>query len=70
MRTEASAGMLTPEREDHLRRKSVLGRMVEPQDVAAAVGILVGDTTRAVTGAVIRVDAGYGVLEGGPSSRA
>jgi enoyl-[acyl-carrier-protein] reductase (NADH) len=32
--------------------------------------MLAGDTTRAVTGAVIRVDAGYGVLEGGPSSRA
>jgi 3-oxoacyl-[acyl-carrier protein] reductase len=62
--------MLTAEREDHLRRKSVLGRMVEPHDVAVAVAMLAGDTTRAVTGAVIRVDAGYGVLAGGPSSRA
>jgi 3-oxoacyl-[acyl-carrier protein] reductase len=70
VRTEASAGMLTAEREDHLRRKSVLGRMVEPHDVAVAVAMLAGDTTRAVTGAVIRVDAGYGVLAGGPSSRA
>jgi 3-oxoacyl-[acyl-carrier protein] reductase len=67
VRTEASAGMLTAEREDHLRRTSVLGRMVEPHDVAAVVGMLAGDTTRAVTGAVIRVDAGYGVLEGGQS---
>jgi len=69
VRTEASAGMLTAEREDQLRRTSVLGRMVEPDDVAAAVGMLAGDTVRAVTGAVIRVDAGYGVLAGGPSSR-
>jgi 3-oxoacyl-[acyl-carrier protein] reductase len=70
VRTEASAGMLTPEREDHLRGKSVFGRMLEAQDVAAVVGVIADDAMRAVTGAVIRVDAGYGVLEGGPSSRA
>jgi 3-oxoacyl-[acyl-carrier protein] reductase len=62
--------MLTPEREDHLRGKSVFGRMLEAQDVAAVVGVIADDAMRAVTGAVIRVDAGYGVLEGGPSSRA
>jgi 3-oxoacyl-[acyl-carrier protein] reductase len=70
VRTEASAGMLTAEREDHLRGKSVLGRMIEPRDVAAVVAMIVDTAMRAVTGAVIRVDAGYGVLEGGPSSRA
>jgi 3-oxoacyl-[acyl-carrier protein] reductase len=70
VRTEALAGVLTPEREGHLAGKSVLGRMVEPSDVAAVAGMLASDTMRAVTGAVIRVDAGYGVLEGGPSSRA
>lgn len=44
--------------------------MLEPQDVAAVVAMIVGDTMRAVTGAMIRVDAGYGVLAGEPSSRA
>jgi 3-oxoacyl-[acyl-carrier protein] reductase len=70
VRTQALAGVLTAEREDHLRSNSVLARMLEPRDVAAVVAVIVGDTMRAVTGAVIRVDAGYGVLAGGPSSRA
>jgi 3-oxoacyl-[acyl-carrier protein] reductase len=69
VRTDATAAMLTAEREDRLRSKSVLGRVLEARDVAAVVGVIVGDV-HAVTGAVIRVDGGYGVLEGGPSSHA
>lgn len=68
VRTEASAAVLTAEREEYLRHRSVLGRILEPQDVAAAVGLLTESAMRTVTGAVLRVDAGYGVLEGGPSS--
>jgi 3-oxoacyl-[acyl-carrier protein] reductase len=70
VRTEALAGVLTAEREARLRGASVLGRMLEPDDIAAMAGLLAGPAGRALTGAVIRVDAGYGVLAGGPSAHA
>jgi 3-oxoacyl-[acyl-carrier protein] reductase len=70
VRAPASAAQLTPDREALLRTTSLLGRMLEPPDIAAVVGLLTEDATRAVTGAVIRVDAGYSVLAGGPSSLA
>lgn len=35
-----------------------LGRAIEPDDVAAAVAYLVSDEARAVTGAIVNVDAG------------
>lgn len=38
-----------------------LGRMADPEDVAAVVAFLLGDGARAVTGATIAVDCGLGV---------
>ncbi|MFQ5536293.1 MAG: SDR family NAD(P)-dependent oxidoreductase [Gemmatimonadota bacterium] len=44
---------------DRAREKSVLGRLGDPQDVAAAVLFLVSEGARHITGAVIPVDGGY-----------
>lgn len=64
VRTEASAMMRTPETEAALGRRSVLGRMLDPQDVAAVIGSILDGGFDAVTGARIPVDAGYRVLSG------
>ncbi|AQZ61240.1 3-oxoacyl-[acyl-carrier protein] reductase [[Actinomadura] parvosata subsp. kistnae] len=58
VRTEGSAAMRTPEAERSLAERSVLGRMTEPEDVAAVIGALVDGGFGAVTGAHIPVDAG------------
>ncbi|MEV0675257.1 SDR family oxidoreductase [Actinosynnema sp. NPDC050436] len=68
--TEASAKVLTDDRKRYLADNSVLGRLVEPEDVASAIALLVQPGLRAVTGGLLRVDAGFGVLVGGPSSSA
>jgi len=68
--TEASATVLTGDRRKHLSDNSILGRVAEPDDVAAVIGLLTDPGMRPVTGAVLRVDAGFGVLSGGPSSSA
>ncbi|WP_131765098.1 SDR family NAD(P)-dependent oxidoreductase [Candidatus Protofrankia californiensis] len=70
VRTEASAPIFTPEREKHLETHSVLQRVLEPEDIAAVIGQTVDAGMRSVTGALIRIDAGFGVLVGGPSSTA
>ncbi|MET7335761.1 SDR family oxidoreductase [Nonomuraea sp. NPDC005650] len=62
VRTEATAAMRTPEVERALARRSVLGRMLEPEDVAAVIGSLVDGGFGAVTGAHLPVDAGHRVL--------
>ncbi|MBB5782415.1 SDR family oxidoreductase [Nonomuraea jabiensis] len=64
VRTEASAMMRTPEIEAALGRRSILGRMLEPRDVAAVIGSVLDGGFDAVTGACIPVDAGYRVLSG------
>lgn len=43
---------------ERARAETVLGRLAEPEDVAAAVLFLLSDAARAVTGEVLRVDAG------------
>ena len=68
--TEASAKMITGDRRKHLNDNSILGRVAEPDDVAAVIGLLTEPGMRPVTGAMVRVDAGFGVLVGGPSSSA
>ncbi|WP_250284974.1 MULTISPECIES: SDR family oxidoreductase [unclassified Frankia] len=70
VRTEATAAIFTPEREKHLAAHSVLGRVLEPEDIAVVIAQTVDAGMRGVTGALIRVDAGFGVLVGGPSSTA
>ncbi|MFC5822413.1 SDR family oxidoreductase [Nonomuraea insulae] len=64
VRTEGSATMLTPEVEEALGRRSVLGRMLDPQDVAAVVGSILDGGFDAVAGVKIPVDAGQRVLSG------
>ncbi len=49
---------LTEEHRDRIARRSALRRLVEVDDVAAAVEYLLGDGAKNVTGTVITVDAG------------
>lgn len=44
---------------DRARERSVLGRLGDPQDVAAVVLFLCSEAARHITGAVIPVDGGY-----------
>jgi len=55
--TEMTSG-LTEEHRAKIARRSALGRLVEVDDVAAAVEYLLGDGARNVTGTVMTVDAG------------
>ncbi|MEU7839148.1 SDR family NAD(P)-dependent oxidoreductase [Nonomuraea sp. NPDC049129] len=64
VRTEGSAAMRTPQTEAALARRSVLGRMLDPRDVAAVIGSVLDGGFGAVAGAHIPVDAGYRVLPG------
>ena len=43
---------------EEARREAILGFLTEPDDVAAAVQFLASDQARAITGVVLRVDAG------------
>lgn len=43
---------------DKAKSETLLGELIEPQDVAAAVGFLCGEGGRRITGQVLRVDAG------------
>ncbi|WP_344470186.1 SDR family oxidoreductase [Nonomuraea monospora] len=62
VRTEGSAAVRTPEVEAELGRASVLGRMLDPEDVAAVVVAVLDGGFRAVSGVRIPVDAGRRVL--------
>jgi 3-oxoacyl-[acyl-carrier protein] reductase len=55
--TEMTKG-LTEEHRDQIARRSALRRLVEVDDVAAAVEYLLSDGARNITGTVITVDAG------------
>ena len=44
---------------DRAREKSVLGRLGDPQDVAAVILFLCSEVARHITGAVVPVDGGY-----------
>ncbi len=68
MRTEATAAVLDAERERVLADNSVLHRVLEPADIAAAVGLALDPALRPATGTVLRVDAGWSVLAGGPTA--
>ncbi|MFD5385416.1 SDR family oxidoreductase [Streptomyces sp. NPDC127074] len=60
VRTEASAGM-PQEFQQRLVERTPLGRVAEPEDVARAIAMLVGDDAGFVTGSVLTVDGGHGV---------
>jgi 3-oxoacyl-[acyl-carrier protein] reductase len=66
VRTDATDSLLTGDRAAQLAEQSVLGRVLVPEDVAAAVAIAAGDELRAATGSTIRLDGGWSVLVGGP----
>ncbi|ONI84450.1 short-chain dehydrogenase [Actinosynnema sp. ALI-1.44] len=66
--TEASADRISGDRLKMVTDNSILGRVMQPDDVATVIGLLTDQGMSAVTGAVLRVDAGFGVLVGGPSS--
>ncbi|MCM3882364.1 SDR family NAD(P)-dependent oxidoreductase [Frankia sp. R82] len=68
VRTEATAAVLDPAREKILAENSVLHRVLEPTDVAVAVGLALDLALRPATGSVLRVDAGWSVLVGGPTA--
>jgi 3-oxoacyl-[acyl-carrier protein] reductase len=55
--TEMTKGM-TAEHREQVARRSALRRLVDVDDVAAAVEYLLGDGARNVTGTVLTVDAG------------
>ena len=56
LRKGIEKGVVDPER---LAASSALGRMIEPEEVAAAIAWLLGDEASAVTGINLPVDAGY-----------
>jgi 3-oxoacyl-[acyl-carrier protein] reductase len=55
--TEMTRG-LTEEHREQILRRSALRRLVEVEDVAAAVEYLLSDGARNITGTVLTVDAG------------
>ncbi|WP_328981456.1 SDR family NAD(P)-dependent oxidoreductase [Streptomyces mirabilis] len=60
VRTESSARM-PQEFQQRLAANTPLGRVAEPEDVARAIAMLVGEQAGFVTGEVLTVDGGYGV---------
>ncbi|WP_432971203.1 SDR family oxidoreductase [Dactylosporangium sp. CA-233914] len=62
VRTEATAAMRTAETEAAFARRSTLGRMLDPEDVATVIATVLASGFGAVSGARIPVDAGYTVL--------
>ncbi|WP_030755021.1 SDR family oxidoreductase [Streptomyces sp. NRRL F-5135] len=60
VRTESSAHMPW-EFQRRLMTNTPLGRVAEPEDVARAIAMLVGEEARFVTGEVLTVDGGYGL---------
>ncbi|MFW6079604.1 MAG: SDR family oxidoreductase, partial [Gemmatimonadota bacterium] len=59
IRTTRLTDSVSAEVLDHARERAVLGRLGDPQDVAAVVGFLCSERARHVTGAVIPVDGGH-----------
>ncbi|MET7640203.1 SDR family oxidoreductase [Streptomyces sp. NPDC005438] len=64
VRTDATAGLFTPEAERARAATSVLGRLLEPGDIAPVIGSLVAGDLDAVCGVHLRVDGGERVLAG------
>ncbi|MEV4314737.1 SDR family oxidoreductase [Actinocrispum sp. NPDC049592] len=60
--TDATAGFLDDDRRASFAQRSVHGRVLEPEDIGAAVALLADGGFGSVTGQVIRLDAGFDVL--------
>ncbi|QLE70933.1 SDR family oxidoreductase [Streptomyces rectiverticillatus] len=63
VRTEASGGAFQEDLEKYLTDRSVLARLVEPEDAARTVALVADDHFGAATGQLIRVDGGFDVLD-------
>jgi NAD(P)-dependent dehydrogenase (short-subunit alcohol dehydrogenase family) len=63
VRTEQLAGLLARE-EPNLVERTPLGRLAEPEDVAAVVLFLLSDASRHITGATVPVDGGWAAYGG------
>ncbi|MFJ7423940.1 SDR family oxidoreductase [Streptomyces uncialis] len=63
VRTESSGQGFSEGLQGHLTDRSVLNRLVEPEDAARAVATLAGEDFGAVTGQLIRLDGGYDILD-------
>jgi meso-butanediol dehydrogenase/(S,S)-butanediol dehydrogenase/diacetyl reductase len=58
-RTPMAAGQMTPELEAAVSRRVPLGRIFEPEEIAASILFLASDLASAVTGVVLPVDGGW-----------
>lgn len=56
--TDALAPYLTPERKDSMLRKTPMGTLGEPEDIAAAVLFFASNASRWVTGKILGIDGG------------
>jgi meso-butanediol dehydrogenase / (S,S)-butanediol dehydrogenase / diacetyl reductase len=58
-RTPMAAGQMTPELDAAVSRRVPLGRIFEPEEIAASILFLASDLASAVTGVVLPVDGGW-----------
>jgi SDR family mycofactocin-dependent oxidoreductase len=56
---EATAALYGLENASELRRHQVVGRLLEPDEIAAAIVWLAGEESSALTGDAVRVDGGF-----------
>jgi 3-oxoacyl-[acyl-carrier protein] reductase len=68
VRTPAVESLLGEDGIAGLGADSVLGRMLEPADVGAAVALALDPALSPATGSTVRLDGGWSVLVGGPSA--
>ncbi|RZS44331.1 3-oxoacyl-[acyl-carrier protein] reductase [Herbihabitans rhizosphaerae] len=61
--TDATADVFTDGIRSHLRSRSVLGRVLLPDDLGKIIATVADDAFGAATGQLIRVDGGFDVLE-------
>ncbi|MFD4028806.1 SDR family oxidoreductase [Streptomyces sp. NPDC058576] len=63
VRTESSGQGFSEGLQTYLTDRSVIDRLVEPEDAARAVALLADDDFGAVAGQLIRLDGGYDILD-------
>ncbi|MEU0877002.1 SDR family oxidoreductase [Lentzea sp. NPDC005914] len=61
--TDATANFFDDDRRAFFAQRSVHGRILEPEDIGAAVALLAADGFGSATGQVIRLDGGFDVLD-------
>ena len=50
--------ILTPEKREQFAKATPIGRLAEPEDIAAVITFLAGEESRYITGATIDVNGG------------